>query len=169
MRSSAVMEKGLQLFLQCVFSSVLYYAYCFKCTYLFFFSHQLCIFTRHVELLFPFVLFYRQCTAVTSLFSQVEVGDIIRVNGSDFVPADAVILSSRYRSPSCCQTVGNFSLLSSFLLFALFSALPKDVMVRKYSETILSKWLKVLKIRIFKFCLVNFKSPVKAYVLWISL
>lgn len=46
-----------------------------------------------------------QCAVVISLFSQVEVGDIIRVNGSDFVPADAVILSSRYWSPSCLQTV----------------------------------------------------------------
>lgn len=41
------------------------------------------------------VLFYCQPPAVTSLFSQIEVGDIIRVNGSDFVPADAAILSSR--------------------------------------------------------------------------
>lgn len=63
--------------------------------------------------------FYRQCTAVTGLFSQVEVGDIIRVNGSDFVPADAVILSTRYRSPTCCQTLWNFTLLFFFLLSQL--------------------------------------------------
>lgn len=85
------------------------------------FSYQLCIFTPDTELKFPFMLFYRQCTAVTSLFSQVEVGDIIIINCSDFVPADAVILSSRYRSPLCCQTVGNFSLLSPFLRFAQLS------------------------------------------------
>ncbi len=71
--------------------------------------------------MFLFVVFCQPYTAVTSLFSQVEVGDIFRVNGSDFVPADAVILSSRYRSPSCSQAVGNSSRLSSsfFCFFAL--------------------------------------------------
>lgn len=69
------------------------------------------------------------CTEVITLFSQVEVGDVIRVNGSDFVPADAVILSSRYRSPTCCQAIGT-SLSYLFALF-LFSVLPKEVMVEQ--------------------------------------
>lgn len=63
--------------------------------------------------------FHRPTTAVNALFSQVEVGDVIRVNGRDFVPADAVILSSRYRSPPCCQAVGNFSSFSFLLLLLL--------------------------------------------------
>lgn len=50
--------------------------------------------------------FFQAVPDVTSLFSQVEVGDIIKVNGSDFVPADAAILSTRYRSPSCCLITG---------------------------------------------------------------
>lgn len=78
------------------------------------FSFQLWILTSHVELMFPSVWFCRQWPTVTRLFSQVEVGDVIRVNGSDFVPADAVILSSRYRSPSCCLTMEN-----PFFLFLL--------------------------------------------------
>lgn len=52
------------------------------------------------------------------------MGDIIKVNGSDFVPADAVILSSRYMSlPDCGELL---SLSSSCSI----SALPKEVMVR---------------------------------------
>uniref|UniRef100_A0A4W6FKQ7 Phospholipid-transporting ATPase n=1 Tax=Lates calcarifer TaxID=8187 RepID=A0A4W6FKQ7_LATCA len=47
------------------------------------------------------------CTAVNSLFSQVEVGDIIRVNGSDFVPADAVILSSSEPQGMCYIETSN--------------------------------------------------------------
>lgn len=75
--------------------------------------------------------FCQLCTEVITLFSQVEVADVIRVNGSDFVPADAVILSSRYRSPICCQAVGTS--LSLFFLFAFlsFSILPKEVMVEQ--------------------------------------
>lgn len=63
--------------------------------------------------IFSVLLFHRQSSAVTLYFSQVEVGDVFRVNGSDFVPADAVILSSRYQSVStCCQTVGTSLFLS---------------------------------------------------------
>ena len=85
------------------------------------FSHQLCIFAPDVKLMFLFMLFYRPCTAVTTLFPQVEVGDIFRINGSDFVPADAVILSSRYRRPTCCQAVGK--LLPLFFFSSFFSQL----------------------------------------------
>lgn len=63
----------------------------------------------------------RLCTEVITLFSQVEVGDVIRVNGSDFVPADAVILSSRYRSPTCCQAVGTSLALLSFCALVTLS------------------------------------------------
>uniref|UniRef100_I3J2A0 Phospholipid-transporting ATPase n=1 Tax=Oreochromis niloticus TaxID=8128 RepID=I3J2A0_ORENI len=41
------------------------------------------------------------------LFSQVEVGDIIKVNGSDFVPADAVILSSSEPQGMCYIETSN--------------------------------------------------------------
>lgn len=113
--SSAVEERRLQMFLQCVFTSVLSYSHCFNVLTFFFLAS--CKFSPLMfKLMFSLVLFYRLCTPVTRLFSQVEVGDIFRINGSDFVPADAVLLSSRYRSPTCCQTVGTSSSLSFFLL-----------------------------------------------------
>uniref|UniRef100_A0A8C6KAT0 Phospholipid-transporting ATPase n=1 Tax=Nothobranchius furzeri TaxID=105023 RepID=A0A8C6KAT0_NOTFU len=46
-------------------------------------------------------------TPITRLFSQVEVGDIIRVNGSDFVPADAAILSSSEPQGMCYIETSN--------------------------------------------------------------
>lgn len=101
------------------------------------FSFQLWICTSHVEIMFPFVWFCRQWPTVTSLFSQVEVGDIIRVNGSDFVPADAVILSSRYRSPSCCLTMENLSSLPFFLFLLSLLSLKKwwlDSKLRRDTE-----------------------------------
>lgn len=81
-------------------------------------------FSPAVQLVCPLMLFYRPCTTVISLFPQVEVGDIIKVNGSDFVPADAAILSSRYRSPTCCQAVGTAPFFPSLRLLSLFLALP---------------------------------------------
>lgn len=104
--------------------------------YLPLFPHQLCIFTPDVKVVYSLMLFYRLCTAVTSLSSQVEVGDIIRVNGSDFVPADAAILSSRYQSPPCCQTVETSS--SFFFLLPLSSSW--EVMVWLYIKETVSGW-----------------------------
>lgn len=80
-------------------------------------------FTPGVQVMCPSMLFHRPCTAVISLFPQVEVGDIIKVNGSDYVPADAAILSSRYRSPTCCQAVGTSPFFPSLRLLSLVLSL----------------------------------------------
>ena len=37
---------------------------------------------------------------------QVEVGEVIRLNDSDYVPADTVLLSSRYRAQTGCTDMG---------------------------------------------------------------
>ena len=39
---------------------------------------------------------------------QVEVGEVIRLNDSDYVPADTVLLSSRYRAQTGCTDMGGW-------------------------------------------------------------
>lgn len=107
MQSAAAVTKRLQLFLQLFFTSseLRILSYHFN-VLTFFFSPAVSLLVYNSC---PLMLFYRPRTTVISLFPQVEVGDIIKVNGSDYVPADAAILSSRYRSPTCCQAVGTSS------------------------------------------------------------
>lgn len=90
----------------------------------------------------------------TFYFSQIEVGDVIRVNGGDFVPADAVILASRYRSPPSCQPAGNLSLLS----------LQKWLLDDKRSHFCPSGKKKKIENENLTFCSVmqNLESPGKA-------
>lgn len=56
------------------------------------------------------------------------MGDIIKVNGSDFVPADAVILSSRYRSHNLLPDLWELLPRSAPQYFAPTSP-PKEVKV----------------------------------------
>lgn len=139
--SSAVEERRL-------FSSVLSHSHCFHVR---FFLASCAFLPLMFKLLFSLMLFYRLCTPVTRLFSQVEVGDIFRINGSDFVPADAVLLSSRYRSPTCCQTVGTSSF---FLSFCSLSTLPKEVMVRQSTAAYRQSVLKILQNRNWELSLI---------------